>query len=74
MTYSPQRTYNIDVVDCLTNGARGEIIDFVKDNTGNVLKIMIKFDELCQGEQKRIEDRTYQAKFPGSTAIERVVF
>ena len=50
-------TYNIDVVDCLTNGARGEIIDFVMDKTKNVHKIMIKFDELCQGEQKSLPIR-----------------
>ena len=67
-------TYNIDVIDCLANGARGEIVDFVRDKSGNVQKIMIKFDEVCQGEQKRINDKIYLAKYPECTAIERVMY
>ena len=40
-----QLTYNIDTQDCLTNGARGEVIDFVKNFGGRVERVVIKFDE-----------------------------
>ena len=67
-------TYNIDVIDCLTNGARGKIVDFVKDKCGYVQKIIVKFDEICQGEQKRLRDKPIGLKYPGCTSIERVMY
>ena len=67
-------TFNIDVLDCLTNGARGEIVEFVKDKSGYVQKVVIRFDEICQGEQKRMTDKNSQAMYPGCTTIERVMY
>ena len=46
-------TYNIDVEDCLTNGARGEIVAIEENTSGFVEKIIIRFDDECQGEEKR---------------------
>ena len=67
-------TYNIDVLDCLTNGARGEIVEFLKDKSGYVHKVIIRFDEICQGEQKRNADKRILATYPGCTAIEKVIY
>ena len=67
-------TYNIDVDDCLTNGTRGEIVAIEENETGFVEKIIIHFDDLCQGQEKRKHDRSVQQKYPGCTSIERVMF
>ena len=67
-------TYNIDVMDCLTNGTRGEIVAFDKSKTGYIEKIIVKFDDVCQGQQRRNQDKVTQMKFPGCTALERVMF
>ena len=67
-------TYNIDVNDCLTNGARGEIVAFEKSKTGRVEKVIVRFDDECQGEEKRNSDKTTEQNYPGCTAIERVMF
>ena len=67
-------TYNIDVNDCLTNGTRGEIVAIEENKTGFVEKIVIHFDEDCQGEEKRKHDKVVQQKYPGCTSIERVMF
>ena len=67
-------THNIDVLDCLTNGARGQIIAFVKSKSGYIERIVIKFDDECQGEQKRLNDKITEQTYPGCTAIDRVMF
>ena len=67
-------TYNIDVPDGLTNGARGEIVGFEMNNSGSVEQVFIKFDELWQGEEKRKSNPKHLSKYPGSTPIERVMF
>ena len=67
-------TYNIDVMDCLTNGTRGEIVAFEKSKTGYIEKVIIKFDEVCQGQQRRLGDKVNERKYPGCTVIERVMF
>ena len=48
-----QLTYNIDTLDCLTNGARGEVVDFVINDSGHLDKIMVKFDDDHQGQKRR---------------------
>ena len=45
-------TYNIDVMDCLTNGARGEIVAFVRSKAGIIEKVIINSDDECEGEQR----------------------
>ena len=46
-----QLTFNIDTADCLTNGTFGEVVDFVRNATGTIDHIMVKFTEIHQGEQ-----------------------
>ena len=67
-------SYNIDTLDCLTNGTRGELVDFHFNEKGVVTKIMIKFDELHQGQQRRDKNPKLLSIYPGCTAIERVSF
>ena len=67
-------TYNIDTLDCLTNGTRGELVAFHKNSSGIVVKMMVKFDEEHQGQQRRDTDLNLTSKYPGCTAIERVSF
>ena len=69
-----QLTYNIDTLDCLTNGACGEVVDVVRNQGGHVEKIIVKFDEMHQGNQKRIKDSKLTERFPGCTSIERIMF
>ena len=69
-----QLTYNIDTLDCLTNGTRGEIVNVVMNVAGQVEKIMVKFDEAHQGKQKRDSEAKLTSMFPGCTSVERVMF
>lgn len=69
-----QLTYNIDVMDCLTNGTRGEVVDLVMNKAGHVEKIMIKFDADYQGKQKREGQAKLTSMFPECTSVERVMF
>ena len=67
-------TYNIDVLDCLTNGARGELVAIEKTKLGYIERVIIRFDDVCQGKQKRKSDERTEKKYPGCTTIERVMF
>ena len=67
-------TYNIDVMDGLTNGARGEIVAFKRSKKGYVEQVVIKFDENWQGQERRKKDKSTEKNYPGCTAIERVMF
>ena len=69
-----QLTYNIDTLDCLTNGARGEVVDVVKNAAGHVEHVMIKFDAIHQGKQKQEAQVKLTSMFPGCTSVERVMF
>ena len=67
-------TYNIDVTDGLANGARGEIIGFHRQKGGHLDKVMVKFDENWQEEERRKLNHKLLAIHPGCTPIERVMF
>ena len=69
-----QLTYNIETMDCLTNGTCGEVINFIANASGQIESIMVKFDEAHQGEQKRLAEKNLSALFPGCTSIQRVMF
>ena len=60
-----QLTYNINTLDCLTNGTRGEVIEFVENSVGIIERIMIKFDELHQGKQRREAECQLTTIYPG---------
>ena len=46
-------TYNIDTCDGLTNGARGELIGIISEPSGNISKLVIKFEKESIGREKR---------------------
>ena len=69
-----QLTYNIDTLDCLTNGARGYVVDFLRNGVGIVDKIMIRFEESHQGKQKQESQPDLTKQYPGCTSVERVMF
>ena len=67
-------TFNVDVLDGLTNGSRGEIVGFEMKKSEYIEKVIIKFDDEWQGRQKRECDKINQKKYPGCTAIEKVMY
>ena len=46
-------TYNLDVCDSLTNGSLGQIIDIVYDKHGKVKLVLVQFDEILSGRERR---------------------
>ena len=57
-------TYNLDVYDGLTNGSQGTVIDFVRDKKGEIKHILVKFDEIDSGKQRR-KRFEYSNTYPG---------
>ena len=49
-------------------------MDFLTNEIGNVDRIMIRFDEKHQGEQKRESQSKLSKLYPGCTSIERIIF
>lgn len=62
-------TYNIDVVDGLTNGAFGKIVGFEFDENKKLKFIMIEFYSDVVGKERRNKYPGYKAKYPKATAI-----
>ena len=66
---------NIDVSDGLNNGAKGEVLDFVKDNEGNVTQVIIKCDTMESGAKLRENQiSSFQSKHPQGTPISKLHF
>ena len=63
--------HNLDVLDGLSNGARGELQFVEKDASGKVVLFLIKFDEEYQGLCKRNKNHRLSKKYPGCTQIEK---
>ena len=63
--------HNIDVLDGLSNGTRGELIAVENDSMKKITLLLIKFDEQYQGAQKRINNPGLSAKYPGCTPIKK---
>ena len=57
-------TYNLDVCDGLTNGSQGTVIDFVRNKKGEIKHILVKFDEIDSGKQRR-KRFEYSNTYPG---------
>ena len=63
--------HNIYVLDGLSNGTRGELINVEKDSGGKVNRLIIKFDEEYQGVEKRNDFPGVSRKYPGCTPIQK---
>ena len=57
-------TYNLDVCDGITNGSQGTVIDFVRNKKGEIKHILVKFDEIESGKQRR-KRFEYSNTYPG---------
>ena len=69
-------TYNVDVIDSLTNGAIGEIVGFQFTNSGSVKTILVNFKNEKVGRNMRKNHAYLQQQF-GSlpvTPIEKIEF
>ena len=61
-------TYNVDT------RARGELVGIIKEATGNISKLIVKFDRDSVGREKRNNNQDLLQKYPGGTPIEKVNF
>ena len=56
-------TATVDVSDGLVNGARGEVVHIVTNDTNEVTAVLVKFDNNRVG-LKSIQTSTYRSRFP----------
>ena len=64
--------HNIDMVDKLTNGQLGELMGVVKTTTGQIDKLIIKFNNKTVGENNKQKHRSLNIKYPDCVVIERI--
>ena len=67
-------TYNVNTADGLTNGSRGDLIGVFKNDSGEVTKLIIKFENPAHGQMQREANPEKSVKYPGGTVIEKVSF
>ena len=70
-------TYNIDTLDCLTNGSLGEVVEFKIGKWGKVAKIIVDFkNENCGKSRRLLQDLEYKEKYPSKfvVSIEKIQF
>ena len=63
-------TANVDVSDGLVNGARGEVVHIVTNNTNDVTSILVKFDNSRVG-LKSIQTSPYRARFANAVPLNK---
>ena len=56
-------TFNVNIMDCLVNGALGEIVGFEKNQAGEIYAIMVKFDQENTGRKQREENKALSGKY-----------
>ena len=69
-------TYNISVLDSLTNGAVGEVKGFEMSN-GTIKTVLVQFKQLKVGQERRKKNSVHiQSRFPNMpvTPIEKIEF
>jgi hypothetical protein len=67
-------TYNVNTADGLTNGSRGELMGIVKNNEGDISKLVVKLENPSHGQINQESNPEIQIKYPGGTLIEKVSF
>ena len=67
-------TYNVNTADGLTNGSRGTLIGVMKNDAGELTKLIVKFEHPDHGQLQRNSTPEISSKYPGGTAIEKVCF
>jgi len=68
-------TTNVDVSDGLVNGARGEVVHVVTNNSSQVTSLLVRFDNNRVG-YKAIQTSQYRSRFPHAVPLSKyeVVF
>ena len=69
-------TYNVDVIDSLTNGAFGEVVGFLFSNPSVIETVLVHFFNEKVGRNKRRNHTLLQQQFTGIpvTPIEKIEF
>ena len=66
--------HNIDVLDGLSNGARGTLVGIERNRNNDIQLLVVKFDEEYQGASKRMKYPNLTRKYPGGTPIEKFLY
>ena len=68
-------TANVDVSDGLVNGARGEVVHVITNNSNDITSVLVKFDNNQVG-LKSIQTSPHRARFPNTIPLNKheVVF
>ncbi len=61
-------TANVDVSDGLVNGARGEVVHFIRKPNGGVITILVKFDNSSVG-QVAIQSSKYRTSYSNAVPL-----
>ena len=64
-------TTNVDVSDGLVNGARGELVHIVTNNSNEVTHVLVKFDNEQVGMQAR-QSSQYRLRYPNVVPLSKV--
>ena len=64
--------HNIDTADHLTNGQLGELVAVIKTTSGEIDKLIIKFNNGKVGRSNKENNSLIKAKYPDCVVIERV--
>ena len=67
-------TYNVNTADGLVNGSRGEVLGVLRNESGDITKLVIKFENPTHGQMRREGQSDIEKRFPGGTLIEKVSF
>ena len=67
--------HNIDVSDGLNNGAKGKVLDFIRDQNGLVTQVVVQFDIPETGhELKETQTIAFKSQYPLGTPISKLQF
>ena len=64
---------NIDVTDCLCNGSLGTVKALLRDKSGQVQILMVKFDIEDSGREMRRNHPQLSKSFPGCTPVRKKI-
>ena len=56
-------TFNVNTVDEIVNGATGKVLGFEKNKSGEVLAVVLKFDQDSTGAQQREDNKLISEKY-----------
>ena len=62
-------TANVDVSNGLVNGARGEVVHVITNNTSEVTSVLMKFDNYNRVGLKSVQTSSHHARFPHAVPL-----